>query len=313
MPRTMSKRKISARQANGGKARQTHGELRELQRLTGAVIMRPLSRQWRMQRKWVDDRDMRIVTGEFIKPNDRLSSFERIEIYNRQYWFRLIDSFYGDFPGLRGVLGRLKFNKLATLYLTEFPSRRYTMRDLGQDLIPFIQKHRKLVAPRYELALEMARFEWAQVEAFDGRSFPALTVDDLLGKDPAKLRMAIQPHIAVLKLKYPVDQYVIRLKKNGLRGDASNAIEEDAQKEAQPKRRILIPRPKQTFVVVHRYENSLYYKRIEEPAYRLLDALGKGATLVKALESAFDSDPDPKLVREWFETWTELGWFCKAR
>jgi hypothetical protein len=303
MPRTISR----------DKPRQTHGELRELQRLTGAVIMRPLSRQWRMQRKWIDDRDMRIVTGEFIKPNDRLSSFERIEIYNKQYWFRLIDSFYGDFPGLRAVLGRLKFNKLATTYLTEHPSRCYTMRDLGKDLVQFIQKHPKLVAPRFELAMEMARFEWAQVEAFDGPSHPALTVDDLLGKDPAKLRMAIQPHIAVLKLKYPVDEYVIRLKKSGLRGDASNAIEEDAAEKGRPKRGIRIPRAKQAFVVVHRYNNSLYYKRIEEPAYRLLISLGKGATLVKAIKSAFDRDPDPELVREWFATWTELGWLCKWR
>ena len=34
---------------------------------------------------------MRAAASEFIKPNDRLSSFERLEIYNRQYWFRLLD------------------------------------------------------------------------------------------------------------------------------------------------------------------------------------------------------------------------------
>jgi Putative DNA-binding domain len=302
MPRTISK----------VKKRQTHGELRQLQRLTGAVIMNPLSKKWGMQRKWIDDRDMRVVARELIKPNDRLSSFERIEIYNKQYWFRLIDSFYSDFPGLRGVLGRLKFNKLACSYLVKYPSRSYTMRNLGRDLPRFIRENPKLVEPRFELASDMARFEWAQVEAFDGPALPALTVDDLLGKDPAKLRMGIQPYITVLKLKYPVDDYVIRLKKSGLRGDASNAIEEDAPEEALPKRRILIPRPKQTFVVVHRHDNTLYYKRIEEQGYRLLDSLSKGATLVKAIKSAFRSDPDPELVREWFETWTELGWFCKS-
>jgi hypothetical protein len=293
-------------------SRQTHGELRELQRLTGAVIMRPLSRQWRMQRKWIDERDMRIVTGQFIKPNDRLSSFERIEIYNKQYWFRLIDSFYGDFPGLRAVLGRLKFNRLARAYLAEHPSRSYTMRNLGRDLERFIQKNPKLVGPRFELALEMAHFEWAQVEAFDGPALPALTVDDLLGKDPAKLRLGIQPHISVLKLKYPVDDYVTRLKKSGLRGDASNAMEENATEKRQSGRRVPIPRAKQTFVVVHRYDNMLYYKRIDERGYRLLTSLGKGATLVKAIKSAFESEPDPEVVREWFQTWTELGWFCKA-
>lgn len=111
------------------KKKQTLAELRQLQRLAGAVIMRPLSRQWRMQKTWVDDRDMREVTSEFIKPNDRLSSFERIEIYNKQYWFRLIDSFYDDFPGLRAILGRLKFNRLAKEYIAAHPSTSYTMRN----------------------------------------------------------------------------------------------------------------------------------------------------------------------------------------
>jgi hypothetical protein len=293
--------------------RQTFSELRELQRLAGAVIMRPLSRQWRMQSKWTDNRDMHAVTGEFIKPNDRLTSFERIEIYNRQYWFRLIDSFYDDFPGLRAVLGRLKFNRLAKTYLTDHPSRCFTLRNLGRDLPQFVQKHPELVSPRFELASDMARFEWAQVVAFDGPAHPAVTVDDLLGKNPAKLCLALQPYITVLKLKYPLDDYVIRLKKSGLRGDASNAMEEKTHEKSRPKRRIPIPRPRLTFVVVHRHDNSLYYKRIDQRGYRLLRDLAMGATLGKAIETAFADEPDPRLVRELFETWTELGWFCKPR
>ena len=49
---------------------------------------------------------MRAAAAEFIKPNDRLSSFERLEIYNRQYWFRLLDCLYEDYPGLLSVLGK---------------------------------------------------------------------------------------------------------------------------------------------------------------------------------------------------------------
>jgi hypothetical protein len=293
--------------------RQTLGQLRDLQRLSGAAIMRPLARDWRMQRKWIDDRDMRTVAGEFIKPNDRLTSFERIEIYNRQYWFRLIDSFYDDFPGLRAVLGRLKFNRLTKAYLTAHPSRSFSMRNLGSSLYQFIQKHPELVAPRFDLAYDMARFEWAQVVAFDGPAKPPVTVDDLLGKNPAKLRLAIQPFITILQLKYPLDDYVIRLKKNRSRGDASNAMEEKLKGSARPTRRVPIPRARETFVVVHRLDNSIYYKTIDARAYRLLSALAKGVTLGKAIGAAFASKPDPDLIRQWFKTWTEMGWFCKPR
>jgi Putative DNA-binding domain len=297
---------------NRGTGRQTLSELRELQRLAGAIIMRPLSRRWRMQGQWTDQRDMRAVAAEFIKPNDRLTSFERIEIYNRQYWFRLIDSFHEDFPGLRAVLGRLKFNNLTKQYLTNHPSRSFSLRNLGRNLAQFVKDHPKLTAPRSELACEMARFEWAQVEAFDGQARPPVTVDDLLGKNPAKLRLALQPYISVLQLEYPLDEYMMRLKKSGLRGDASNAMEERMH-ETRPKRRSPIPRRRRVFVVVHRHDNSLYYKRIDESAFRLLTSLRKGDPLGKAIKSAFAGRPDPEQVRERFETWTELGWFCKPR
>ena len=60
----------------------------------------------RMRSVAPDGRPMRTVAGEFIKPNDRLTSFERLEIYNRQYWFRLLSSFAEDFPGFRACCRR---------------------------------------------------------------------------------------------------------------------------------------------------------------------------------------------------------------
>jgi hypothetical protein len=157
----------------------------------------------------------------------------------------------------------------------------------------------------------MARFEWAQVEAFDGKSLPPVTVDDLLGKDPAGIRLALQPYITLLQLRYPLDEYLIKLKKSGLRKDASNAMEETSPEKGRPSRKPPIPRAKETFVVVHRLDNMLFYKRIELRAYRLLTALNRGATLGKAIKAAFSKDPDAELIRKWFESWTELGWFCK--
>jgi hypothetical protein len=295
--------------------RQTLAELRQLQRLAGAVIMRPLSRQWRMERRSTDNRDMREVTAEFIKPNSRLTSLERIEIYNRQYWFRLIDSFYDDFPGLRAILGRLKFNRLAKEYLTNHPSTSFTMRNLGRFLPAFIDKHPELVAPRVHLAQDMIRFEWAQVEAFDGHNLPALMVDDLLekNKNPENIRLSLQPYISVLHLRFPLDRYIIRLKKTGLRGQASNAVQENELEKLTRKRRTPIPRAKETLIVVHRFDNSLYYKRIDPREYRLLTSLQRGDPLGKALKSAFSDHPDPELIREWFKTWTELGWFCRRK
>ena len=64
-----------------------------------AALFRPLTPQWGMQKHWTDGSRMHDVAAEFIKPNDRLSSFERLEIYNRQYWFRVLDCLWGRLPG----------------------------------------------------------------------------------------------------------------------------------------------------------------------------------------------------------------------
>jgi Putative DNA-binding domain len=84
------------------------------------MLFRPLTAKNRMQPLWVDGSKMTDVVGEFVKPNDRLTSFERLEIYNRQYWFRVLDSFYEDYPGLRAVLGERTFIKMAEAYLVKY-------------------------------------------------------------------------------------------------------------------------------------------------------------------------------------------------
>jgi len=54
----------------------------------GAAILQPLTRDDGMRPETADGRSMAAVAESFIAPNSRLSAFERLEIYNRQYWFR---------------------------------------------------------------------------------------------------------------------------------------------------------------------------------------------------------------------------------
>ena len=294
---------------------QTLSELRDLQRRAGATIMRRLSPAGNMQRTWTDGRPTADVVAEFIKPNDRLTSFERIEIYNLQYWFRLIDCLHDDYPGLRSVLGQTKFSRLTIEYLDRYPSRCFTLRDLGSRLEQFLTERPDLIQPRAELAMEMARFEWAQVVAFDGPAKPPVTVDDLLGVNPAKLRLALQPYITLLELHWPLDDWSISLKNsaNVLRSEASNAVESEQPKS---KPRPKLPKRENVFVAVHRFENSLYYKRLEPEAFGMLSALRDGRSVTSAVSMVpqIDEGRDWSTdVGRWFANWTSMGWFCKRK
>ncbi len=193
--------------------------------MAGAV-MHPLAATGGMQSKWRDGRSMRDVAGQFIKPNDRLTSFERLEIYNRQYWFRLKDCFYEDYPGLRAILGERRFERLARAYLTRHPSQSFTLRNLGRWLVEFLQAEPRWMAPLQHPGLDMARLEWAHIEAFDNEAKPPLEIDSLLGVDPAQIRLQLQPHLTLLQLRFELDEFLIQTKQNeGHSQRSSNAME----------------------------------------------------------------------------------------
>lgn len=284
-------------------------QLRAFQRMMASAIVRPLTEDNGLQPRWIDGRAMERVASEFIKPNDRMTSFERLELYNRMYWSRLLGAIRDDCPGLVAALGERAFARLAQEYLAQRPSRSFTLRNLCSRLARFIRERPELTAPRTALALEIARFEWAQTVAFDGESRPAATASHVARTPPGRLRLDLQPYLTLLDLEYPIDAYVIRVKKrDALRSEASNTPVAGAAVRGAF-RRTAPPRPSRTLVAVHRHNNQLYYKRLDPAAFRILKALAAGRTLPAAVAAA-GPGAKPRQVRAWFKAWMALGWFC---
>jgi len=148
-------------------------KLREIQQRMFRAITEPLTASERTRARGLDGRSMRKEAEAIIKPNDRLSSLERLEIYNRQYWFRIIGSLYDDFPGLEAILGENRFEKLSQAYLQDCPSRSHTLRDLGARLEGWLEQHPEHAGRHLSLALDMIRIEWANIEAFDAAELPS--------------------------------------------------------------------------------------------------------------------------------------------
>jgi hypothetical protein len=286
-------------------------DLRVLQRLMTHALVRPLTPAQGTQRKWIDGRSTAKVAAEFLKPNDRLTSFERLEIYNRMYWFRLIGVVTADSPGLSGLLGGRKFDRLVQAYLARYPSRSFTLRNLCSRLPGFIRDEPRWTAPHSALAHDIARFEWAQTVAFDGERRPVVEPEAVAGKAPGRIRMGIQPYLSLLELDYPVDEYVTAIKKrDALRAEASNTMDA-SRKIGHRGNRVAIPGPERIHLAVHRLDGRLYYKRLEAPAFRILKALGAGRALPAAV-SAGGRGVKPEQVKQWFTTWMKLGWLCQA-
>ncbi len=297
MPKLLKPTSISMSMHTPPSRLRTNNDLRHLQRTMAAALMQPLTKQDRLRKG---------TQAEFMAPNDRMSGFERLEIYARQYWFRLLDCLYDDYPALRAFLGERRFHQLCRNYLAQHPSTSWTLRNLGSELPSFITEPR---------ARDIAQVEWAQTLAFDEAQKEPLHVDDLLGEDPTVLRLGLQPCVVLLKTDHAVDHFITALKKADadVRGSASQAVSE------APSRAEVVKAPRlrreRVHLAVHRHDNQLYFKRLAPEAHGLLCALRDGLPLAEAIEAALaeaGAETDwPAQIRDWFTEFSQLGWFIK--
>jgi Putative DNA-binding domain len=227
----------------------------------------------------------------------------------------VLSSMIEDFPGLRAVLGDKRFEAMSKRYLVDCPSQSFTLRNLGSRLEGWLRKHPKWAGPKQTLAVDIARLEWADIEAFDGKVEAALQPEDLQADAGASLKLRLQPYVRLLDLKYPVDDLLLEVRKEDEDTDfASNAFQErHKRKRVQAVAKL---KPAEIFLAVHRVDDSVYFRRIEREEFAILSALRDGQALGKAIEIAFRGSrvpvgKRPGLVQQRFQTWATLGWFCR--
>jgi hypothetical protein len=290
----------------------TAGSLEEIQREMARAVMTPLTAEEEMRSEAPDGRSMEHVAASFIAPNSKLSSFERLEIYNRQYWFRILNALAEDFPALRSVIGGRAFDAMSVAYLSVYPSKSFTLRNLGSKLPEWLEKNPHFAGRRASFAQDVARIEWAFVEAFDAAEREPLTLEQISTLDGSS-HLALQPHLQLIELEYPVDDLVLNLHKAEKRQATEAGLKHEEDDHAPAKLPVL--RRKPTWLAAHRVDFSVYYLRLKRGEFHTLRAICAGRPIAEAIEAGVTNarvpaSRRPQLVRQWFTAWAELGWIC---
>jgi hypothetical protein len=233
-----------------------------------------------------DERANAIATG-----NDRLSAVEQVDVYREQFFLRHVDALREDFATVAHLVGDDAFEALAHDYLAEHPPSSFTLRDLGEAFPAFVA-HDALLA-------DLARIEWAFVEAFDAEDLPPFDPSSLaaIAEDAwPSARIVLQPAVQLVAMGHPGHDYRAAVK----RGD-------------DPPR----PEPRASFVVVYRGESSLAYIEVEREAFELLAELTRGSPLGRACESVARAsggalDDFQRKLGGWFSAWTQRGWIARV-
>jgi len=233
------------------------------------------------------------IADDLITPSASLAPVERLELYHRQYWYRLLDSIVEDFPALRRLLGDDVFWRLMEAYLEARPPVSFTLRHLGAGLADFIAE-RAAIVPRPIHAEELARIEYALCQAFEaGEARPV---------EPRELRqghLALQPHVHLLALRTSADT----LWHAAERGRRPAKLGEPS---VSPSR----------FVAIYRHDLGLHVERMPRAAFAILAAIRELGALDLAIERVTDvrgllRARDAGRVGDWFGLWSARGWLIR--
>lgn len=225
-----------------------------------------------------------------LAPSSALSAPDRLEVYHRQYWLRLLESLADDFPGLRLLLGPRSFTALAEAYLLAAPPGTGNLRHLGAGLAAFLSSGVVEVSQPV-WAEELARLESAWIAAFDAGAAPAPS-----GAELAQRALALQPHVTLLALRSGADRLWRRAQDGQGRGRVRPAADAPVR-----------------FVAVVRPELARQLEVLHPAAYSLLESLRVQGSLEVALEAAAPRLPQRRqgeLIERWFRQWTAERWLA---
>ncbi|HMO23038.1 MAG TPA: hypothetical protein PKC98_18910, partial [Candidatus Melainabacteria bacterium] len=183
------------------------------------------------------------------------------------------------------------------------------------------------VAPHEDLVFDLARFEFAQVDIFDMEALPPLTLEDmsgLEGLDLASVSFKTQPYLVPLSLSYALDDFSIALRVNAASVKEAGRVDDmkleaEAETDSESDFNTKLPEREKNQLVVHRFQNRIFFKRLEPHSFVLLENIRSGQGIAEAVASLLEAFPEladepdrlAATVRDDFATWARLGWLVR--
>ena len=244
-----------------------------------------------------------------ILPSREMTSLDRLQIYGRAYFGRLLECLAAQFPAVRYAVGEDGFNGLAFGYLVDHPSKSYSLSTLGSSFDEYLTATRP---PRSveadpdlpdfaDFLIELARLERVYAEVFDGpgpERSPTLNISELAGLSPqqfADSRLVFHSSVRLLELQFPVHEYATAIRRKL----------EPTPPIARPINLVVTRRD----YIVRRFE-------VTKPQFRLLTSLTNGETVGEALiqllaEPTADAATLQADLQSWFREWSAAPLFAE--
>ena len=276
--------------------------LKKQQKWFASIIVRPIDEDSRINPLSPSGDYMEEEAFDFIVPSPSLRPAQRIQIYNQQYWWRLLDVMHEATPLVTRLFGYHDFNHIiGKPYLVDHPPDTWSLTSLGDHLPEWMNKNYH--ANDKQLVLDAAKIDRGLNIAFFSKHQKAIDAQSTAG-DMQKIlqqNMRLQPHVFLFDLRYDLFSF----RKAMLKEEVEYWLTNDFPKLVQDRRYY--------FVLYRNSHNNLNWEEISPSAFRLLSLFSEGTTIEKACEwletqdEAFYADAS-KNLHLWFQEWIFRQW-----
>ena len=274
-------------------------KLKRTQIWFGSIIGRPIDEDSRMNPISPSGHPMEIEACDYIRPSPTLRPAQRIQIYNQQYWWRLLSSLHESFPVTTRLFGYHDFNRMIAIpYLVKYCPHSWSLNDLGDRLEQWVEEEYE--AEDKSLVMDAVNLDWAFNKTFWAAHKEPILMSNLpVEGDPTSLlgeKIYLQPHVQLFEFDY--DLFTFR--NEFLKQEPEYWIDHDFPK---------LKKDKKYFMILFRTSvNDLQWLEAMPAEYALLKLFQEGCTIDDACqwmedqEDAFYQEAAQNLPG-WFQKW----------
>ncbi len=282
-------------------------KLKKSQKWFASIITRPIDEDSRMNPISPVGELMEEESWDYILPSPTLRPAQRIELYNQQYWWRLLSILHETFPLLTRLFGYHDFNQtIAFPYLQKYPPTHWSLNELGVNLSSWITDnyHRS----DKSLIKDAADIDWAYNRSFLAPENSPLTANLPNSDDISKLlecKLYLQPSVTLFS--YPYDLFNFRLE--FLTQEPEYWIENDFPE---------LHKSQKWIVLFRNFRNDLIWEEISESEYHLLLRFQKGDSIEDACQWLEEQKTElytaaANNIHTWLQGWVVKKWLTMEK
>lgn len=239
-----------------------------LQEWFGSILTQPIEEKSQLPIISCNGKNIKKEANRYLSSSKKLTAEKRLEIYYKQYWWRLLTTLQDTFPTLCRLFSYGECNSTLFIpYLGDFPSSHWNLNFLGKHFYLWLKKHYK--AKDKQVVLAATKIDWAFWYTFFIEKKPPLLFQENM--IPKLINTPLTFQFDFQLFHYSFDFFSFR--KSFLKNSEEYWIDHPFPTLLQEKKMYF-------FSFFRTFEGEICWEEIEEAEWQFLKNMQKGNSIV---------------------------------